>query len=114
MLVVAGNAERMDELCKEYSVGKPTVMALVGGSQAVELSEWADEVSGKIMAYLDRTAVTGIPEFYTLCKRVEKLVSAREYKTWEESLKAYGNAIVPQVMREIMQACLTAIMDKEK
>lgn len=114
MLVVAGNAERMDELCKEYGVGKPTVMALVGGSQAVELSEWADEVSGKIMAYLDRTAVTGIPEFYTLCKRVEKLVSAREYKTWEESLKAYGNAIVPQVMREIMQACLTAIIDKEK
>jgi site-specific DNA-cytosine methylase len=113
MLVVVGNRERLEELCEQHGVEASTVTTIVTSRQADEPSEWADETSAKIMAYLGRNAVIGIPEFFAMCKRIEKIVVARRNTVREKSLMAYGNAIVPQVMRKIMQACLVTIRQKK-
>jgi hypothetical protein len=114
MLVVVGNKVRLDELCEQYGVSADTVTTLVSGSPSAEASEWAGEISDKIMPCLSKTALVGIPEFMAMCKRIERVVVGRYNALKGKALMAYGNAIVPQVMREIMQACLTAIMSKGK
>ena len=114
MLVVVGNKVRLDELCEQYGVSADTVTTLVSGSPSAEASEWAGEISDKIMPCLSKTALVGIPEFMAMCKRIERIVLGRHNTLKGKALMAYGNAIVPQVMREIMQACLTAIVNKGK
>lgn len=91
--------------------GEIPVALMYGVKRNMELSAWAPKVSDKIMGYMDGKLKTidSADKFFVLCRKVQdELRSIRRY-VYQESLKAYGNAIVPAVIYEIMKACLDSV-----
>ena len=91
--------------------GEIPVALMYGVKRDMELSAWAPKVSDKIMGYMDGKLKTidSTDKFFALCRKVQdELRSIRRY-VYQESLKAYGNAIVPAVIYEIMKACLDSV-----
>lgn len=75
-----------------------------------ELSVWADGVSGKVLAYMDGLGrIDSNGKFFSLCRKVQTEIRSIRAYVYQESLKAYGNAIVPAVIYEIMVACMNSI-----
>lgn len=107
-----GTQEYKDMMSRHKVKYSEIPMALRFGvffSEAEE-SVWATEVSAKVLGYIDRLKrIDNIDKFFALCKRVQDEIRSIRRYVYQESIKAYGNAIVPAVIYEIMKACLDSV-----
>lgn len=108
-----GTQEYKDMMSRHKVKYSEIPMALRFGvffSEAEE-SVWATKVSAKVLGYIiDRLKrIDNIDKFFALCKRVQDEIRSIRRYVYQESIKAYGNAIVPAVIYEIMKACLGAV-----
>lgn len=91
--------------------GQIPVALMYGVQRDRELSVWAPKVSDKVMGYLDDKLkkIDSADKFFALCRKVQDEIRSIRRYVYQESLKAYGNAIVPAVIYEIMKACLDSV-----